>query len=125
MLRSAGELLPALARHALAYAELAACEARQALAVQARRVLWAALALQSAAIAVGLGIVLIVVATWGSPQRLWIIGGICGLFIALAAALASMAKRGGAQNFNKLREEWASDQRLLEQLSDPHRNHDC
>jgi uncharacterized membrane protein YqjE len=121
-------LLPLIARHLLAYAELLCQETGDALREVRRRTLGLALAVAAGWMAVMFGCVWIIAATWDTPNRLRAVGALCIGFLVIAVLSALFANRGRPPGqprpFERLRAEWRADlQELLAlnpSLAQPH-----
>ncbi|HEX4025221.1 MAG TPA: hypothetical protein VHX52_11050 [Steroidobacteraceae bacterium] len=111
---SALELLPrllqAVLRHLFAYGELL-CQELVAAARRGRRRLWgAAVAVIAGLMALGLGCLWVIAATWDGPDRLIAVGALCVGFALIAIIGAVYAGRGAAARpFERLRAEWRAD----------------
>jgi hypothetical protein len=116
------ELLPRLAqallRHLLGYGELLFEEARDALERTRRRVVGMAVALLAGMMALGLGCLWIIAATWDGPNRLWAVGGLCIGFvlIAISGGAYAVGGRSRAAAFEQLRAEWRADLQEITRL---------
>jgi uncharacterized membrane protein YqjE len=111
-------LLPLIARHLLAHAELLCLETGEALREVRRRTIGLALAVAAAAMAVLFGCVWIIAATWDTANRLLAVGALCIGFLLLAVVSALFANRarapGQPRPFERSRAEWRDDlQQLL------------
>jgi hypothetical protein len=110
---SALEVLPRLARallgHAFAYAELLCQELDAAVRTARRRLLGAVLALIAALMALLMGCVWVIAATWDGPDRLLAVGALCIGFALIAFVCGAYAGGAGAQPFARLRAEWHAD----------------
>lgn len=116
------ELLPklsrALLRHLFAYGELLFEEARVVLGRVRRRVVGMAVALLAGMMAVGLGCLWIIAATWDGPNRLWAVGGLCigFLLIAICGGAYAVGGRSRGAPFEQLRAEWRADMAEIARL---------
>ncbi len=116
------ELLPrlihALARHLFAYGELLCVESLEALRRVRRRIVGAAVALLAGMLAVGLGCLWIIAATWDGPNRLWAVGGLCigFLLIAISGGAYAVGERSRGAPFEQLRAEWHADLQEIARL---------
>ncbi len=116
------ELLPKLAqallRHLIAYGELAYEEAREALARARRQIVGIAVALLAGMMALGLGCLWVIAATWNGPDRLWAVGGLCigFLLIAISGGAYAVGGRSRGTAFEQLRAEWRADLREIARL---------
>jgi hypothetical protein len=113
-------LAPAVLKHFIAYGELLYDEAGEALRQSRRRVLGYAVVALSTSFAVALGCAWAIAASWDGPNRLIVVGSLCGVFvfIALIAVVFSRGARpaGQPQPFERLRAEWREDLRELARL---------
>jgi hypothetical protein len=120
VLEALQRLAPALVRHLVAYGELLCDEAGDALRQSRRRVMGLAVILAAGFMTVGLGCLWAIAASWDGPNRLVVVGGLCGLF-ALVTLGALLYSRGGAipgrsTPFERLRAEWRADMHELARL---------
>jgi uncharacterized membrane protein YqjE len=111
-------LLPLIARHLFAHAQLLCLETGDALRELRRRTLGLALAVAAGWMAVMFGCVWIIAATWDTPNRLLAVGALCIGFLVIAVLSALFAKRrpapGQPRPFERSRAEWRADlQELL------------
>lgn len=118
---SALELLPklmqALLRHLFAYGELAYEEGVLAAQRMRRRLLGAAIACMAGMLALMMGCVWVLAATWDGPDRLLAVGALCVGFLLMALIGVAYAAGGGSRApFQQLRAEWRSDLQQLAQL---------
>ena len=111
---SALELLPrllqALLRHLFAYGELAYEEGVLAAQRLRRRLLGAAIACMAGMLALMMGCVWVIAATWDGPNRMLAVGALCIGFVLVTIIGVSYAAGGGSRApFEGLRAEWRSD----------------
>jgi hypothetical protein len=114
------KLAPLLARHLAAYVELLATAAALLARALAQRLVAAAVALVAALLALQLACAWIVAVAWDTPWRSPVLALLLALFILIAAGGVLLAtRRSGAltQAANTLGEEWASDQKLIQELT--------
>ena len=106
-------------RHAGAYTELILSDLDAASSALRRRAIAAAVMACASVFAVAIGCVWVIAAAWDTAARNWVIGGLLGLFLVIAAA--------GLWRFKALRaaapgvlpqtaREWSKDRQLLEEL---------
>lgn len=118
---SALELLPrllqALLRHVFAYGELAYEESLIAARRLRRRLLGAAIACMAGMLALMMGCVWVIAATWDGPNRMLAVGALCIGFL-LVAIIGIAYAAGGARRapFEALRAEWRSDLQEIARL---------
>lgn len=103
---------PLLLRHACGYVDLIAAEAQVAAATVKKRLFLAAVGVVSTLLGLALLVAWLIAATWDSPYRLWVIGGFCAAFVAMAFASLRMAVAGRGEMFERLKAEWAADREL-------------
>ena len=120
MLEALQRLAPALLRHLIAYGELLRDETGDALRQSRRRAIGLAVTVAAGSMAVVLACLLAIAASWDGPNRLAVVGALCGTF-ALVAVTAAFYSRGGvvagrAAPFERLRAEWRADLRELARL---------
>jgi uncharacterized membrane protein YqjE len=111
-------LLQEVLRHLFAYGQLLHYEIIEALR-QGRRRLWgAAIALTAGMMALVLGCLWVIAATWDGPNRLIAVGALCVgfLLIAIVGGLYAGADAGVARPFERLRAEWRADLEGIAQL---------
>jgi uncharacterized membrane protein YqjE len=111
---SALELLPrllqALLRHLFAYGELAYEESRLAAQRIRRRLVGIAIACMAAMLALMMGCVWVLAATWDGPDRMIAVGALCIGFLLIALIAIAYAVGGTRRApFQQLRAEWHSD----------------
>jgi Putative Actinobacterial Holin-X, holin superfamily III len=121
-------LLPLIARHLLAHAELLCLETGDALREVRRRTFGLALAAAAGWMAVMFGCVWIIAATWDTPNRLLAVGALCIGFLVIAVLSALIANRGPRPGqprpFERWRAEWRADlQQLLTLNASPAQPH--
>ncbi len=112
MLELLSRLVPALVRHVLAYGELLNDEAVDAVRELRQRLAAALIVLGAAALAVLMGCVWVIGATWDTPHRLPALGALCIGFTALALAalwFATSRTRRRPRPFERLSAEWRED----------------
>jgi uncharacterized membrane protein YqjE len=106
-------------RHAGAYTELILSDLEAASAALRQRLLAAAVMACALVFALLMGCVWLIAATWDTVARYWVIAGLLGLFLAIAAAAFWRLQRLTADAPGVLPQttgEWAKDRRLLEAL---------
>ena len=99
-----------------AYAELLCQEIEVAVRRARRRLLGAALALIAALMALLMGCVWVIAATWDGPDRLVAVGALCIGFALIAIICGAYAGGAGARPFGRLRAEWHADIEQIAQL---------
>jgi uncharacterized membrane protein YqjE len=113
-------LLPALVRHAVAYGDLLCEETGDALRVWRRRVLGLAVGVIAGSLALLLGCVAVIAATWDGPHRLSAVIALCVAFAVIALLGLWYANAGLAPDqprpFERLRAEWDADRREIAAL---------
>lgn len=110
-------LLQALLRHLFAYGELAYEEGLLAARRLRRRLLGAAIACMAGMLALMMGCVWVLAATWDGPNRLLAVGALCIGFVLVAIIGITYAAGGGARvPFEGLRAEWHNDLQEIAQL---------
>jgi hypothetical protein len=121
MLEALQRLAPALLRHLMAYGELLCEEAGDALRQSRRRAVGLAATVAAGVMALSLGCLLAIAASWDGPNRLTVVGLLCGGFIAVTLISAVYARggrvTGRAAPFERLREQWQADLLELNRLS--------
>lgn len=121
MVEALRRLLPLIARHLLAHAELLCLETGDALHQLRRRTLGLALAVAAGGMAVLFGCVWIIAATWDTPNRLLAVGALCIGFLVIAVLSALVANRGPRPGqprpFERSRAEWRADLQELLKLN--------
>lgn len=120
MFEALSRVVPAMLRHALAYADLLREETEDAMRVWRRRVLGLALGLLAGSLALLLGCAAVIAATWNGPHRVTAIIALCVTFAVIALlgfwyASADQAP-GQPRPFERLRAEWDADRRELAAL---------
>lgn len=112
------KLLQALLRHLIAYGELLFEEGREAIERLRRRMVAMAVALVAGLMALGLGCLWIIAATWDGPNRLWAVGGLCigFLLIAISGGAYAVGGRSRGTPFEQLRAEWRADLQEIARL---------
>ena len=114
------KLAPLLARHLAAYVELLATDAALLAQALAQRLLAAAVALVAALLALQLACAWLVAVAWDTPWRSPVLALLLAVFVLLAAGGVLLAtRRSGAlvRAVTTLGEEWASDQKLIQDLT--------
>jgi uncharacterized membrane protein YqjE len=113
-------LVPALVRHVVAYGDLLCEETGDALRVWRRRALGLVLAVIAASLALLLGCVAVIAATWDGPHRLSAVIALCVAFAVIALLGFWYANAGFAPDqprpFERLRAEWDADRREIAAL---------
>ena len=110
-------MLQALLRHVFAYGELAYEEGVLAAQRVRRRMIGAAIAAMAGMLALTMGCVWIIAATWDGPNRLLAVGALCIGFLLVTLIGAAYALGGGGHRpFQQLRAEWHNDLRELARL---------
>ena len=111
-------LLQAILRHLFAYGELLGGETLETVHRARRRALGIAVACMAGLMAVGLGCLWVIAATWDGPNRLTAVGGLCLGFVLIAflggAYAAGARARAGA--FAELRAQWRADMQQIAAL---------
>jgi uncharacterized membrane protein YqjE len=120
-LLSALELLPrllqALLRHLFAYGELAYEEGVLAAQRIRRRLIGAAVACMAGMLALMMGCVWVLAATWDGPDRMIAVGALCIGFLLIAIIGIAYAAGGTRRApFQQLRAEWHNDLEAIAQL---------
>ena len=106
-------------RHAGAYTDLILSDLDAASAALGRRLLAAAVMACALVFAILMGCVWLIAATWETVARYWVIAGLLGLFLAIAAAAfwrLKLLTAGAPGVLPQTAGEWAKDRRLLEEL---------
>jgi uncharacterized membrane protein YqjE len=106
-------------RHAGAYTDLILSDLDKASAALRRRLLAAAVMACALVFAILMGCVWLIAATWDTVARYWVIAGLLGLFLAIAAAAfwrLKLLTAGAPGVLPQTAGEWAKDRRLLEEL---------
>jgi uncharacterized membrane protein YqjE len=106
-------------RHAGAYADLLQSDLDVSSRVVRRRVIVASVMGAALLLAVGLACVGVIAAAWDTPQRMWAIGGLLGLFVLIAAVAFWKYRALDADApplLSQTAGEWSKDRRLLEEL---------
>lgn len=120
MLEALQRLAPAVLRHLIAYGELLCEEAGDALRQSRRRALGFAVTVTAGVMALSLACVWAIAASWDGPNRLTVVGALCGCFVIIALVGAAYTRgavrAGGAMPFERLKAEWQADMRELERL---------
>lgn len=108
-------------RHAGAYADLIASDLSLSSQDLRRQLVAAAMLGFGVLLAAALACALAIAAVWDTPARLWVIGGLIGAAL-LVAALAFLRLRRVKANsvplLGQTAREWDKDRRLLEELLD-------
>jgi len=117
-LESLPHLVQAILRHLFAYGELLCEETLETMHRARRRVLGIAVAITAGVMAVVLGCLWVIAATWDGPNRLTAVGGLFGGFVLVAilggAYAVGARARGGP--FEQLRFEGRADLREIARL---------
>jgi uncharacterized membrane protein YqjE len=106
-------------RHAGAYTDLILSDLEAASTAFGRRLLAAAVMACAMVLGVVMGCIWLIAATWDTAARTWVIAGLLGVFVAIAAAAFWRLKQlsaGGRGVLPQTAGEWAKDRRLLEEL---------
>jgi uncharacterized membrane protein YqjE len=106
-------------RHAGAYTDLILSDLDAASAALGQRLLAAAVMAGALVFAILMGCVWLIAATWDTVARYWVIAGLLGLFLAVAAAAywrLRLLTAGAPGVLPQTAGEWAKDRRLLEEL---------
>ena len=106
-------------RHAGAYTDLILSDLDAASAALGQRLLAAAVMACALVFAILMGCVWLIAATWDTVARYWMIAGLLGLFLAIAAAAfwrLKLLTAGAPGVLPQTAGEWAKDRRLLEEL---------
>jgi len=119
MLRRVATATSLVVRHARAYGDLITDDVESASAAFGRR-LWVGIVLAAAVVfSVGMACVWVIAATWDTPARQWLIGGLFGLFV-LTSVAAFMVLRAlnnpPPRLLPKTRLEWEKDRVLLDDI---------
>lgn len=117
-LESLPRLLQAILRHVFAYGELLCEESIEAVQRARRRVIGIAVAYTAGVMAVALGCLWVIAATWNGPNRLTAVGGLCigFILIAIIGGAYAIGARGRAGAFAQLRVEWRADMQEIARL---------
>jgi uncharacterized membrane protein YqjE len=114
------QVAPLVARHAAAYIELVAADAREQARLLLRRVLAILVALLGFSIAVLVSCAWLIAVAWNSPWRSQAFAALILLFALVAALGASIAMRrtqAATAMRTNLQAEWAADRHLLGELA--------
>jgi len=106
-------------RHAGAYTDLILSDLEVASAALRQRLLAAAVMACALMFAILMGCLWLIAATWETVARYWVIAGLLGLFLAIAAAAfwrLKLLTAGAPGVLPQTAGEWAKDRRLLEEL---------
>jgi len=106
-------------RHAGAYTDLILSDLEAASAALRQRLLAAAVMACALMFAILMGCLWLIAATWETVARYWVIAGLLGLFLAIAAAAfwrLKLLTAGAPGVLPQTAGEWAKDRRLLEEL---------
>jgi uncharacterized membrane protein YqjE len=119
MLKRVATAASLVVTHACAYGDLIADDVESASAAFGRR-LWVGIVLAAAVVfSVGMACVWVIAATWDTPARQWLIGGLFGLFV-LTSVAAFMVLRAlnnpPPRLLPKTRLEWEKDRVLLDDI---------
>jgi|SRR5579862_5933203 len=106
-------------RHAGAYTDLILSDIDATRVVLHRRVVAGTVVIGASVLAAALACVWIIALTWETAARIWVIGALLLLFVAVAAAawwrLTALRSHGPAM-LSQTAREWAKDRQLLEEL---------
>jgi len=118
VLETLQRLAPAVLRHLIAYGELLCEEAGDALRQSRRRALGLAVTVAAGVMALALACLWAIAASWDGPNRLLVVGSLCGVFVVVALIGAAYARGAVVRStpFERLRGEWKSDMRELAEL---------
>jgi hypothetical protein len=120
VLEALQRLAPAVLRHLIAYGELLCDEAGDALRQSRRRALGLAVSVTAGVMAVALACVWVIAANWDGPNRLTVVGALCGAFVVITLVGVAYARGGrppgATAPFERLKAEWQADMRELAQL---------
>lgn len=120
VLEALPRLAPAVMRHLIAYGELLCEETGDALRQFRRRAVGLAVAAAAGAMALLLGSVWAIAATWDTPYRLATVGSLCVAFafVALVAVIyiRGLMAAGVPRPFERLHAEWRADMQQLVDL---------
>jgi uncharacterized membrane protein YqjE len=108
---------PALLRHLVAYAELAALDFARAQREVGSIFIAVAVAAVCGAFCVFLGCLALIAYYWDTPYRVAVIGGLGGAFLVVALIMLAYARRLARTRtplFGDLRREWQEDRVILE-----------
>lgn len=106
-------------RHAGAYADLIVSDLEATSRVVRGQVIAASVTGVAILLAVSLGCLWIIAATWDTPARTWAIAGLLGVFVLIALAglwRFRILDAGAPALLAQTGSEWAKDRRLLEEL---------
>jgi uncharacterized membrane protein YqjE len=106
-------------RHAGAYTDLILSDLDAASAALGQRLLAAAAMACALVFAILMGCVWLLAATWNTAAHYWVIAGLLGLFLAIAAAAfwrLRLLTAGAPGVLPQTAGEWAKDRQLLEEL---------
>jgi uncharacterized membrane protein YqjE len=106
-------------RHAGAYTDLILSDLEASSATLRRQIFCAAAATLAAHVALMLTCALVLLVSWDSPYRLWVLTGLIAVFGAVAGAAVWRLRRieaAAPQLLQQVAREWAKDRRLLEEL---------
>jgi len=118
VLEALSRLAPALLRHLFAYGELLREETRDAWRTVRRQALGIAVAAAGGLMALLMGCVWVIGATWDGPNRLKALAALCLGFVLVALigvwyAITGL-QPGQPRPFQRLRAEWLADREELE-----------
>ena len=111
-------------RHAGAYTDLILSDLDAASAALGQRLLAAAVMACALVFAILMGCVWLLAATWDTAAHYWVIAGLLGLFLAIAAAAfwwLRLLIAGAPGVLPQTAGEWAKDRQLLEELLEQER----
>ncbi len=111
-------LLQALLRHLFAYGELAYEEGVLAAQRMRRRLLGAAIGCMAGMLALMMGCVWVIAATWDGPNRMVAVGALCIGFLLIAMIGIAYGFGGDSARvpFEQLRAEWHNDLQQIARL---------
>jgi uncharacterized membrane protein YqjE len=106
-------------RHANAYTDLILSDLEATSAGIRRRVIAASVMACAGVLAVAMACVGVIAATWDTAARIWVIAGLLGLFLTIAAVAFWRLNRlaaGAPGVLTQTAGEWAKDRQMLEEL---------
>jgi uncharacterized membrane protein YqjE len=111
-------MLQALLRHLFAYGELAYEESLVAAQRVRRRLLGGVIVCMASMLALLMGCVWVIAATWDGPDRQIAVGGLClgFLLVAVIGAIYALGGRAAGAPFQHLRAEWRRDLQQIARL---------
>jgi len=118
VLEALSRLAPALLRHVFAYGELLREETRDAWRIVRRQALGVAVAAAAGLMALLMGCVWVIGATWDGPNRLKALAALCLGFVLVGLigvwyAITAL-QPGQPRPFQRLRAEWIADREEIE-----------